>query len=171
MTVGSLRSQVVAQKAVYLSYEEARPIIEALSEVAPAELQGVKATDAAGVWSKWSARRDAEIRARLIQGDEDSVINFMLFGTSFTRRPRLTLSGLAQLNQQMSGVESPEANAYFERIKLRADDLIQGMIVPGNNERLLFARRWRQGLLRRQHRRRKKHPARAAAPRQRRGVR
>lgn len=141
MVVGSLRSQSVAQKAVYLSYEEARPIIEALSEVAPTALQGVKTTDAADVWSKWSARRDAEIRARLIQGDEDSVINFMLFGTSFTRRPRLTLSGLAQLNQQMSGVESPEANAYFERIKLRADDLIQAMIAPGNNERLLFARR------------------------------
>jgi hypothetical protein len=36
------------------------------------------------------SRRDTEIRARLAEGDEDSVINFLLFGVSFTTQPRIT---------------------------------------------------------------------------------
>jgi len=122
----------------YIPYEEARPILEALSEVAPAELKTATPADIASVWPKWAARRDAEIRARLIQGDEDSVINFMLFGTSFTRRPRITLKDLAQAREKAN---SPEAAAFLETIRGRADDLIRGASEPANNERLLFARR------------------------------
>lgn len=79
-----------------------------------------------------------EIRERLVQGDEDSVINFMLFGTSFTRRPRITLRGLAEARPKE---RSRETAAFAEAIKGRAHDLVQGISAPGNNERLLVARR------------------------------
>jgi hypothetical protein len=125
-------------KSSYIPYEEARPILEALSEVAPAELKTAAPADIASVWPKWLARRDAEIRARLIQGDEDSVINFMLFGTSFTRRPRITLKDLSQAREKSN---SAEAATFLETIKGRADDLIRGAAEAANNERLLFVRR------------------------------
>ncbi len=141
LAVAVSRSPAAAQSVSYLPYEEARSILEAMRDIAPEEIKNAKATEAVGAWAKWAARRDAEIRARLLQGDEDSVIHFMLFGTSFTRRPRLSLLTLTELNRQMFGVESPETNADLERIKLRADDFIQGIATPGNNERLLFARR------------------------------
>jgi hypothetical protein len=133
------RSQPQARKASYISYEDARPILSALSDIAPARLKAAGATDIASVWSRWVAERDAEIRARLIQGDEDSLINFLLFGTSYTRRPRITLNVLAQAGQN---VNSPEAAAFIEAIKSRAHDLVQGIAAPGNNERLLFTRRF-----------------------------
>jgi hypothetical protein len=132
------RPQSPARKAGYISYEEARPILNALSEAAPAELRAAGSAEIAAAWSKWVAGRDAEIRGRLIQGDEDSLINFLLFGTSYTRRPRITLNALTEAGQK---VNSPEASAFLEAIKARAGDLIQGIAAPGNNERLLFARR------------------------------
>lgn len=123
----------------YIPYEEARPILEALSELAPAELKAASSPDIAASWLKWVAKRDAEIRSRLVQGDEDSLINLLLFGTSYTRRPRITLKAVAQAKQN---VNSPEAAAFVEAISERASDLTQGIAAPGSNERLLFARRF-----------------------------
>jgi SAM-dependent methyltransferase len=131
------RSQPSARKTSYIPYEEARLILDALRDILPSELKTAGA-DIASLWPKWSARRDTEIRARLVQGDEDSVINFMLFGTSFTRRSRITLKTLAEARPK---TRSPETTAFVEAIKGRADDLVQGISAPGNNERLLLARR------------------------------
>ena len=131
----SSRSQTATRRASYIPYEDARPILEALGEILPAPLKA----DARTAWAKWTTSRDAEIRARLIQGDEDSLVNFLLFGTSFTRRPRITLEELAQAGRK--GAESPEVMIVMEQIKLRADDLIRGLIAPAGNERLLFGRR------------------------------
>jgi hypothetical protein len=122
----------------YIDYATAKPVLEALQDVMPAELRGANETDRAALWQQWVARRDAEIRARLVQGDEDSLINYLLFGTGFTRQPRLTLEVLARAGQN---VNSSQANALLEGIKLRAGDLIKGILTPNANERLLFARR------------------------------
>lgn len=136
-TVSSF-SQDANRKVRYISYEEAKPILEALQDALPAELKAVRSADLPSVWQKWIANRDAEIRARLIQGDEDSVINFLLFGTSFTSKPRITLEALAKAGQNAN---ASDAKAMFDAITLRANDLIKGMYAPGSNERLLFARR------------------------------
>ena len=125
---------------VYLSYEDARPIIEALRDILPAELRAANPRDLPALWPTWVARRDSEIRARLGQGDEDSIVNSLLFGTTFTRRPRITLIQLAQIAQRATSNSSPEASAFLEAINARVDDLIRAASAPGANERLLFAR-------------------------------
>jgi hypothetical protein len=130
-------AQSAQSKVSYLAYEDARPILAALNEVTPAELKADLSADRTAGWSKWVARRDAEIRGRLIQGDEDSLINFLLFGTSYTRSPRITLQSLAQAKQNPN---RPETVAFVQAIRTRASDLVQGIAVPGTNERLLFAR-------------------------------
>lgn len=124
----------------YIPYEEARPILQALTDVVPAALR----TASSETWAKWVASRDLEIRRRLAQGDEDSLINFLLFGTSFTRRPRITLSNLAQVAGKpwRDATASPaEAAAFGKAINARIDDLTVAMAAPGTNERLVFARR------------------------------
>ena len=45
-------------------------------------------------WPGWIERHDRDIRARLEQGDEDTIVNWMLFGTSFTSRPRAVLGAV-----------------------------------------------------------------------------
>ena len=140
LSLTALRPVARAQssKVKNITYEDGRQLLERLREVAPAELRLVSAQD----WAKWVARRDAEIRSRLVQGDEDSLTNFLLFGTSFTRQPRVTLDNLAQLAGKPleSPKDSPDV-AALRRIHSRVDDLISAMAVPGNNERLSFARK------------------------------
>ena len=121
----------------YLAYEQARPILESLKDESPSELRDAAAERQADVWRDWAARRDADIRSRLKGGDEDSVVNFLLFGTSFTRRPRLTLADIARASQKENSQEAAKA---FELIQARADDLVQAILAPTTNERVLFAR-------------------------------
>lgn len=129
----------------YILYQDAQPILTALEEVLPAELKQMSPQMRAASWPHWVARRNAEIRARLIQGDEDSLVNFLLFGTSYTRQPRITANELTRFNQPRPGdsaTPSPDLTARLGRlVQERVNDLIKGLAVPGKNERLLFLRR------------------------------
>src|SRR5713226_8721 len=88
-----------ARKAVFIPYKDAKPILEAESEILPPSLSGKTADAQAREWPNWISRQNAEIRTRLAQGDEDSLVNFLVFGTSYTRQPRVSTAQLAQLNQ------------------------------------------------------------------------
>jgi hypothetical protein len=144
----SFFGQATGRKASYIPYDDAQPILQALAEDLPAELKGKSADEIKAQWPAWVARRDAEIRRRLIQGDEDSLVNFLLFGTSFTRQARITGEQVIILARQAlqkrlePALAAPAAEeaATDMMLKTRISDLIKGMSVPGNNERLLFAR-------------------------------
>ena len=84
-------------------------------------------------WLAWCQRQDEAIRARLDQGDLDSLANLLLLGASFTKQPRIPMDQMTAASK--SGI-----------LRARVDDLVAGLRHPGENERLLFA----QGLLRRQ---------------------
>src|SRR5215831_13579142 len=63
-------------KAVYIPYRDAQPILNQLDEILPLELKGKTPAQQSAIWANWIANRDRDIRARLAQGDEDSLINF-----------------------------------------------------------------------------------------------
>ena len=138
-------AQSSPRKVSYITYEEARPIIEAFRDVLPVELRTASPQALPTVWPKWVARSDAAIRARLVQGDEDSLVNFLLFGSSFTAKPRIKLADLAHTREEnllSPGNRSPEALRFVNAIQTRADDLIHAMAAPGKNDRILFARQF-----------------------------
>jgi SAM-dependent methyltransferase len=109
----------------------------------PVELKGRGSPALKELWPGWLARRDTEIRARLTRGDRDSLVNFLLFGTSYTRQPRITSRELAQIEQGENKIPgTPEiALAHHRALLARIDDLIGALAAPANNERLLFFRR------------------------------
>jgi SAM-dependent methyltransferase len=84
-------------------------------------------------WRGWVAKRDAEIRARLARGDEDSLVYLWLFGTSFTKQPRATTEALARLR------DPGKAEALLID---RLEDFVAaiGSASAERNERLRFAR-------------------------------
>lgn len=139
----SLIAQIPQSRVSYLSYSEAEAILNALDEVLPADLKGKSPSELAAAWPSWIAHRDAEIRARLVQGDEDSLVNFLLFGTSYTKRPRITAQELKQLDPAnlAAGTSGSSSAMSLASLQARADDLIQALAAPGKNERLLFLRR------------------------------
>jgi SAM-dependent methyltransferase len=113
-----------------IPFADAKAILEAHQADLPAGLKGKAPTDLESAWPAWAARHDEEIRARLAQGDEDSVVNLWQYGTTFTTLPRAT--------EQELGA-GPRARAE-ELLIRRLDDLVTGIASPGANERLQFAR-------------------------------
>lgn len=139
----SLFAQSSSHKTVFIPYSEAKPVIQALAEILPVELRGKNDREIAALWPGWVVRRDQEIRSRLAQGDEDSLINFILFGTSFTREPRLSLQQIALLATTPSD-DNPEhyssISGISKLVRARIGDFLEALARPTNNERILFAR-------------------------------
>jgi len=132
---------LAAQGSVaYIPYADAKPIFEALREdLLPAEFRGLTPAQREAAWPGWVRQRDAAIRARVAEGDEDSVINLLQFGTSFTRQPRITEQQLAGVVMRKAG--SPDVFVPSPVLKARIDDFVTAVAAPGTNERIQFARR------------------------------
>jgi hypothetical protein len=116
--------------AAAIPYAAAKPILEQLGPSLPAELAGRSETELESTWADWLSRRNVETRARLERGDEDSLVNFLRFGTTFTTRPRL-LNDTARIG---------DSRRVDDAVRGRIADLIAGIVSPGSNERLRFAR-------------------------------
>ena len=125
LALGSLTFPAHAEdRAVYLPLVQARPVLESFAGELPGGLQASALTPEA--WLAWETARDREIRERLKRGDADSVLNLVLFGTSFTAEPRVTDSS------DLAG----------RLILARVKDMAQAVSHPGRNERLQFAAEW-----------------------------
>lgn len=123
--------------ARFVRFSEARPILAELQGALPPALNTLTPAQMEAAWPGWISRHDSEIRARLEQGDEDTVVNWMLFGTSFTSRPRAVLGAVE------SGTAADRElvlRRTIELISARLDDLLKALAAPGTDERRLFAR-------------------------------
>jgi len=120
-----------AARTIPISYSDARAAIVARAEALPPVFKGKTGAEIEAAWPAWVTQHNAEIRARLERGDEDSLVNFWLFGTSFTRLPRATDRDLAKLGDKEKAADLLGA---------RLDDLVTAIAKPGTNERLRFAR-------------------------------
>jgi len=130
------------EKVGYITLAEAKPILEAMAEALPAGLSGQPPEKLESLWPAWVKSRDAEIRERLMGGDEDTIVNFLLFGTTFTHEPRLTSAQVRMLGGNSAEADGKEAAEKFHQlVGRRIQDLVNGMAAPGNNERLFFARK------------------------------
>jgi hypothetical protein len=125
-----------AKRTVVLWLDKARPILSILSHLQPADLKERADAWTPALWSDWATKRDAEIRARLVRGDEDSLVNLLLFGTSFTRQPRLTRRQL-ETALSVNAADPAAIDSKFNEItRQRLDDLLAAAARPGDNERL-----------------------------------
>jgi hypothetical protein len=111
-----------------ISFDEARPVLEAVGAAVPPDFRGLSLTEMAAQWPRWVARHDREVRARLARGDDDSLVNLWLYGTSFTSHPP------AVARTAGGGVDVEEL------ARRRLPDFLDGVRSPGANERLQFAR-------------------------------
>ncbi|MDP8983274.1 MAG: class I SAM-dependent methyltransferase [Acidobacteriota bacterium] len=98
-------------RVVYLDAATARPALSAYPTQRPSD------------WPIWIRRHDREIRDRILRGDEDSMVNYLLFGTSFTTAPRVTERDL-------------DTQSVGQAMTQRINDLLTGIAAPGSNERL-----------------------------------
>jgi SAM-dependent methyltransferase len=114
------RAKQTHGRRTILSFATARPVLEALPSEVPPQLKEPNE----GMWNAWAQQEDNAVRARLEQGALDSMINLLLFGTSFTAQPRVIT---------MNDLGDPVVQA-------RVTDLVKALSNPGNNERIIFLR-------------------------------
>jgi hypothetical protein len=117
----------------FISFDEVRPLLQLMNKNTPHDLVGSKQEQAAA-WLDWVKSRDAAIRARLVRGDEDTMINFLLYGVTFTRQPRISK------DQWIRWTSSQDLENTGKIIGPRINDLIGALGNPGNNQRLSFLR-------------------------------
>jgi hypothetical protein len=114
------------RKVRYLSFAE---VAETLRLFAGSGLAG---SDIAGsdAWDHWIRVQDAQVRARIDQGIEDSISNLILYGTSYTNLPPL---------------ENPDAavaedGQMSETARARVHDLVAAVGAATPNERIRIVR-------------------------------
>jgi len=103
-----------------VSFATAKPVLEAN----PGELPAALKEPNEGNWKSWAQHEDNVVRTRLEQGALDSMVNLLLFGTSFTTQPRVIT---------MNDFGDPVVQA-------RVTDLVKALSNPGSNERIIFLR-------------------------------
>jgi SAM-dependent methyltransferase len=120
-------SPVAAQ--VKITFQQARPVVEALRPSLPAAIRGLSIDEMEARWPSWVERHDRDVRARLARGDEDSLVNLWLYGTSFTS----AAPAIARDAGRRADVE--------DLARTRLEDFLAAVSAPEANERLQFARR------------------------------
>lgn len=119
-----------------VTYREAQPVIDAAGPAAPPEIVRLPARDRPVAWRAWVAQRRARLAQRLLRGEEDALVPLLLFGTSYTKAPRITRAFLERAAGAAGGAERALAAAFEPRV----DDLLRALASPAGNERLEWAR-------------------------------
>src|SRR5262245_780652 len=110
------RAKQTREHQPIVSFAIAKPVLEAHAGELPSELKEPNESK----WKAWAQHEDNVVRRRLEQGALDSMINLLLFGTSFTTQPRVIT---------MNDFGDPVVQA-------RVTDLVKALRNPGNNERI-----------------------------------
>jgi len=121
---------LAAQAPEFVSFREARPVLEAMQASLPAELRAAGGL-APGAWDQWVRGRDRLIRARIAQGEGLTLTNLLRLGVTYTDQRRIPFDLLERYGRD------PAVNSAAER---RAGDLIRALSAPHPNAGLLLMR-------------------------------
>jgi hypothetical protein len=122
-----LRLLTFAQGSIK-EYTDVQPVLTSLADILPPALRSTTASTSQKAWQEWVMGHDRDIRTRLLRGDQDTLVNWLLFGTSFTRQPRAFFD------------RTETQDALRQRISIRTKDLISAITSTDTDERIIFAR-------------------------------
>jgi len=127
-----------ARRSGYLALSDALPTLQTLADDLPADLKNQDAKQLPAQWELWVKKYDQDIRKRLAQGDEDSLVNLLFFGTTFTKEPRATQTQIDEIRKRADNTAVARGRIN-EVIQLRLDDFIRALSQPSKEERITFA--------------------------------
>jgi hypothetical protein len=117
-------------RAEFISLESAEPVLKGMRDALPPDLKAAGPLDTTK-WSAWVQLKDREVRNRLIRGEEDTLVNLLRFGVTFTNEYRIDDEYLVRYGQ------SSLVNSFAEN---RANDLIHAWRAPNPSEGLIEMR-------------------------------
>jgi hypothetical protein len=113
-------SHAFSQTPQFVPFSAAEPVLNTYQSTLPAELKpGNKPTAAA--WDKWVRDQDKNIRARIEEGEENTLTNLLRQGVTYTKEPQITYEYLAEYG----------SNSFVNNIAdKRANDLLVALSSP-----------------------------------------
>src|SRR5215213_8870850 len=75
----------------YITLADVRPLLAPFAASLPPDLPTLSGPQATTRWRTWVANHDRTIRQRLREGDEDTLLNWLLLGRSFTSLPPVSV--------------------------------------------------------------------------------
>ena len=144
-TVSGTKANPTLSKARDITFSEAQPVLQTFSDDLPSDLRGLTLSQIRSQWTDYVCRHDADTRERLLQGDEDSLVNLLLYGTSFTDEPRVTREFLAQAETQIADAKGSGENSVTMVLQRRIAALVNALSTPGSNDRLRYLRQLLEG--------------------------
>jgi len=117
----------------FTEYDDVQQLLALVAADLPPELKSSDLTVRRKAWPDWIRGHDRDIRNRLVRGDEDTIINWLLFGASFTRQPSAALESSA----------TPDGLPRL--ISSRIGDFISALESADPNERIVFVRQLLRG--------------------------
>src|SRR3954469_24137142 len=115
-------------------WAEAQPLVERLHDALPQSLAEIAAAERPARWAAWLEVRRQSLASRIAQGDVDSVVNLLLFGTSFTSQPRITATLLRELDQRWKAGDRAAQDTLRHQYQQRAADLVAAAANPRAGE-------------------------------------
>ena len=134
--LSNVNAQAPAPLKTAITYADVQPIWELLRPQLPPALASATAETPESAFHGWARAQDADIRGRVARGDEDSLVNLWLFGTSFTDLPPARPRDVA-----MSGDGATLAQISDGRLV----DFLAALASPGANERMRWAAEFFRG--------------------------
>jgi hypothetical protein len=121
---------------VDVTWREVEPILRRLEHTAPLSLREIPAAQRPTQWPGWMADRKRVLSDRVRQGDVDSVVHLLLFGTSFTNVPRLTVARIADLSDRWANGDASAQAILTREYRQRASDLVSAAARPEPSVRM-----------------------------------
>lgn len=137
----SARGQDRSPAILPTTWRDARPIVERLEDTLPESLRSIPRDQRESRWPQWIDGQRRALAARIARGDLDSVVNLLLFGTSFTRQPRITIGLLSELNERWNTGDRSAQETLARHYQQRAADLVDAARRAGADGHLQDARR------------------------------
>ena len=115
----------------FMPLDAAKP---AIGQLGGTLADGPGANVSAEQWLAWLKKSDADIRQRLVLGEEDSLTNLLRFGVTYTQEYRIDDEYLVRYGK------SSLVNSFAEN---RANDLIKALAAPNQNQGFVEMRGFR----------------------------
>jgi hypothetical protein len=109
----------------FMSLDSAKPILFGMKDSLPSALKAAGPQISAAAWSAWVRDNDAQIRQRLVIGEQDTLTNLLRFGMTYTREYRIDREYLEKYGS------STLVDSFANQ---RADDLVRALQSPSANE-------------------------------------
>ena len=112
------------QTPQFVPFSAAQPVLNVYLSSLPAELKP-QGKPTAAAWDQWVRAQDKDIRARIEQGEENTLTNLLRLGVTYTQQPRISYDYLAEYGH----------SSFVDSIAdKRANDLVRALSSPHPSE-------------------------------------